>query len=182
MGQADKPAAEHPAHNELRALRDDLIDAVNKNDRDRVLSHLHKNVVVTWMDGEVSRGPEGVRAYYDRMMTGDQRVVESITINPKVDDLTTLYGENTGVAFGSSDDHFRLRRGLDFDVHSRWTATVVKEDGKWLIAAFHASTSLFDNPLLNMAKKTAWYAGGIAAVVGLVAGYFLARARTRRPA
>ena len=95
------PAQEDPAHNELRALKKELTDAVNAKDLDALLALLDENVVVTWQNGEVSHGPEQVRAYYDRMMKGPQRIVDSVTINPTVDELTHLYG-NTGVAFGSS--------------------------------------------------------------------------------
>jgi len=42
---------EDPAHNELRALRDDVLDAFNKKDLDRLLGHVHPNVVVTWQNG-----------------------------------------------------------------------------------------------------------------------------------
>ena len=175
-------APEDPVHAELRKVRDDLTEAVNKNDLDRLLSHLHKNVVVTWMDGTVSRGLDGVRAYYEKMMKGDQRIVESVKINPAVDELSIIYGGNTAIAFGSSDDDFRLKRGLDFKVHNRWTATLVKEDSKWLIAAFHASASLFDNPLLNAAQRMMYWVGGIAVAVGLVLGWLGAVwMRKRRP-
>src|SRR5207247_7204285 len=95
------------------------------------------------------RGTDNVRAYYEKMMKGDQRVVTSVQIKPVVDELSIIYGGDTAIAFGSSDDHFQLRRGLEFEVHNRWTATLVKENGQWLIAAFHASASLFDNPLLS---------------------------------
>jgi ketosteroid isomerase-like protein len=178
---ADEPPKEDPAHGELRTVRVSLLQAVNKNDVDAILSHLHKNVVVTWMDGTVSRHQDGVRSYYDRMMKGEQRVVDTVTINPVVDELSILYGGgNTAVAFGSSDDDFKLRRGLAFKVHSRWTATLVKEEGKWLITAFHASASLFDNPLLNTAKQMVYWAGGIALVGGLLLGALIARLLRKR--
>ncbi len=179
QGQEDKPAKEDPAHEELRAVRDDLTKAVNENDQDRMLKHLHKNVVVTWLDGTVSRGPDEVKAYYERMMKGNQRKVESIKINPTVTRLSDLYG-NTAVAYGTSDDHFKLTSGLEFDVHSSWSGTLVKEDGQWRIVSFHASTDLFDNPLLNASKKVTYWAGGIAAVVGLVLGFLIGRFTRRR--
>ena len=178
---ADEPAKEDPVHGELRAVRDSLIQAANKNDVDAILAHLHKNVVVTWMDGTVSRRHDGVRSYYDRMMKGDQRIVDSVTISPVVDELSIIYGGgSTAVAFGSSDDEFKLRRGLAFKVHSRWTATLVKEEGKWLVTAFHASASLFDNPLLNTAKQMVYWVGGIAGVGGLLLGALIARLLRRR--
>src|SRR5438445_3608726 len=95
---AQEPAKEDPVHGELRAVRDSLIEAVNKNDVDKLLGHLHKNVVVIWMDSEVSRRPEGVKAYYDRMRKGDKRIVESMQIKPVVDELSIIYGGATAVA------------------------------------------------------------------------------------
>ncbi len=155
-----EPAKEHPAHQELRAIRDHLIDAVNKNDLDRLLTYLDDDVVVTWQNGEVSRGPKEVREYYERMMKGPGRVVESITIEPTVDALTHLYGDDAGVAYGSSKDHFTLTDGRDFVLVSRWSATAVKKDGQWKIAEFHASGNLFDNPVLWIAvRRTAIWTG-----------------------
>jgi uncharacterized protein (TIGR02246 family) len=181
-GQEGKPAPEDPTHEELRALRRELVEAVNKNDLEGLLTHLDQNVIVTWLNGEVSRGPEEVRAYYDRMMKGPKPIVKSITIDPTVDDLTHLYG-NTGVAYGSSRDHFQLTDGQDFVVPTRWSATVVKKDGKWLIANFHASTNMFDNPVLMLAiKRTALWVGVIAGLVGLIVGGIGAWFLRRRPA
>jgi hypothetical protein len=40
---------EGPIHDELRKLRKELVDAVNKNDVDALLSHLDDKVMVTWL-------------------------------------------------------------------------------------------------------------------------------------
>jgi uncharacterized protein (TIGR02246 family) len=173
---------EDPTHEELRALRRQLVDAVNKNDIDALLKLLDKDVTVTWMNGEVSRGPEGVRAYYDRMMKGDKRIVESVTINPEVDELTHLYG-NTGIATGSSKDHFKLTDGKDFEIPTRWSATLVRTDGKWRVANFHASANVFDNPILSIyIRQTAIWTGVGAVVVGLLVGLVFGRLWRRRTA
>jgi len=177
-GQA-LPAAEDPAHNELRALRDALIDAVNSNNRDRLLPLLHRNVIVTWLNGEVSRGPDQVRTMYDRMMTGEGRVVETIAIHPSTDALADLYG-NTAVAFGSSEDHYKLVRAGDFKIRSRWSATAVKEDGKWLVVNFHNSLGAFDNPLLDTTRRMAIWASILAALAGAALGFWAGRVSRRR--
>ncbi len=157
-------------HNQLRALRDDMVDAVNKNDIDRLLTHLAPNVVVTFEDAEVARGPEGVRAYYQKMMKGPGAIVASFQTSVAVDDLTVLYGDDTGVAFGSADDKFTLSSGTQLALKSRWTATLVKQDGKWAVAAFHASAGMFDNPILDKMKTTAYIAGVFGLVMGLTLG------------
>jgi ketosteroid isomerase-like protein len=171
---------ENTAHGELRALRDALVDAVNKKDVDALLRLLHSDVVVTWQNAEVSRKPDGVRAYLARMLEGPNRIVDDFTTSVAVDELTILHGDDTGISFGSSRDQFKLRSGQSFELNSRWSATVVRQDGRWLVASFHASVNLFDNPLLVGAQRLALGGAAGALIVGIVLGYVVARRRARR--
>jgi uncharacterized protein (TIGR02246 family) len=181
---ADEPKVETkeaPVHQELRGLRDGVLDAFNKNDLDRLLSHVHKDSVVTWQNNEVSRGHEGIREYYRKMMTGDQRIVESVKATAEVDNLTTLFGDNNGLASGSLAEDFKLTDGRQFHLDNRWTAHVVKEDGRWQIAALHISANVFHNPILEMAiRTTAWWVGGATLIVGILLGIILDRMLRRR--
>lgn len=174
------PAAttpEDPTHNELRAVRDGLLDAMAKGDIERQLTYLHPNIVITWHNAEVSRHRDGVRAYLNRMLTGPNKIVASYNADVNVDELSALYGGTTAVSWGSATEHFKLSNGMTFDLPARWSATLVKEDGKWLIANLHASDNLFDNPLLNATKRTTYWAGGIGAAAGLLIGLLMARKR-----
>jgi ketosteroid isomerase-like protein len=180
-GAVSQPV-EDPAHGELRALRDGLLEAVNKKDVDALLRLLHPDVVVTWQNAEVSRKPAGVRAYLARMLEGPDRIVDDFTTSVAVDELTILHGGDTGISFGTSRDRFKLRSGQSFDLDSRWSATVVRHEGRWVVASFHASVNLFDNPLLVAAQRMAIGAGAGALILGLVIGYVVARRRARRAA
>jgi ketosteroid isomerase-like protein len=176
------PAWTQPAiHDALRALRGRLVTAMNKNDIDGILAELHPNVVVTWQNAEVSRGPAGVRAYLERMTKGPNPIVRGYHAEINVDDLTTLYGENTGVAYGSSVENFDLAGGQSFTLHGRWSATMVRENGRWLLASVHASSNLFDNPLLNAAKKFLYLGIAVSFLVALLIGWFVGR-RFSKPA
>jgi len=177
--RAQTPAAptENPAHQELRQLRDGLVDAMNKGDLEGTLKYLHTNCVITWHNAEVSRGHAGVRDYFNRVMTGPNKIVESFNCTLNVDELTILYGDNMGICFGSSDEHFKLATGKDLEVKGRWSATLVKEDGHWLVASLHASTNLFDNVMLDIAKKAAKIVGVVGLILGLIAGWLLGRRR-----
>jgi len=157
-------------HNELRALRDGLLDAMNKGDIERQLTYLHTNVVITWHNAEVSRGREGVLAYYKRLTTGPEKMVEKFTAEINVDELTLLYGDDTGISFGSSKEHFTLTNGKKLDLQGRWTATLVKEGGKWLIASLHVSSNLFDNAVFDVVKKTAFRTLCVVFVVAIAVG------------
>jgi ketosteroid isomerase-like protein len=173
--------AEDPAHGELRALRDRLLGAFNRNDLDALLKDVHPNAVVTWQNGEVSRGHDGIRAYYAKMMTGPNRVVDSVRATADVDELTILYGDRNGLAFGGLEEDFRLTDGTDFHLSNRWTATLVKDGGRWLVAGLHVSANLFDNPVLHIAvRRTALWAGGAGLAAGLVLGAMVVKLVGRR--
>src|SRR5258706_2903878 len=164
-------------HNELRALRDGLLDAMNKGDIERELTYLHTNVVITWHNAEVSRGRDGVRAYYKRLTSGPDKMVEKFSGDLSVDELTILHGGNTGISFGASIEHFKLNNGRSFDLKGRWTAALIKEDGKWLIASLHVSTNIFDNVMLDMLKKRAFAAVCVVFIVGGGIGWLICRGR-----
>jgi len=170
-------AQEDPEHQALRALRDGVLGAIKSHDLGKMLTFVHPNVVVTWQNAEVSRGHEGFTEYYRRMMDGPASIVERVDMDTKVDELSILYGGDTAIAFGSSADHFELRSGLDFDVDSRWSAALVKENGRWLVASLHASANLFDNALLAQARRMMPYVGAGALAVGLALGFFVGRRR-----
>src|SRR5262249_54115850 len=120
--------------------------------------------------------------YYKRMLVGDNSVLVDVQADPDVTDLSLLFGEPamTAVAYGKLKDRYKLRDGSEFTMDSRFSATAVKKDGKWLIVNFHGSTNVFDNDVLRMyVNKTAWWTGGIAGgaalLLGLVTGMLLGK-------
>ncbi len=125
---------------------------------------------VTLQNAEVCVGHDQVLAFHKRMSEGDQRTVQSQESTFEVDDLSTLYGDDTAVARGSMHDEFKLSTGMEFQLDSRWTATLVKKEGRWLVAVFHVSTNMFDNGVSNlMLKWNTIKVGGFALLVGIFA-------------
>jgi uncharacterized protein (TIGR02246 family) len=177
---AQAAVAPEALHNELRKMRDDMLAAIARSDFEAILPYLHPNVVFTAMNGEVSRGPQAIRAYFDKMLKGPDAIVKSIRLGVEVDRLADFYGD-TALAFGSSNDQYALSNGMDFQVQTRWTAALVRENGRWLITAFHSSANAFDNPILQKARQVAmlqW--GGIGIAAGALIGVLVGRAVGRR--
>jgi len=164
-------AAEDPAHQELRALRTQVIEAITKGDNDTVMQHVHPDVVVTWQNAEVVRGVQGLRDFFNRMAKDTFR---GYKVPPTPDDLTILHGGDTGVSFGYVVAEYDLL-GKKLEFKSRWTATLVKENGRWLLASYHISLNALDNPILGAAKKSLLWGGAGAGVLGLVIGVLIGR-------
>ena len=167
------------AHQELRAIKDAVLTAFNQRDYDAFLRHLHPNIVATWQNSEVARHPEGVKAFMKKMSEGDTKKVESAKAELTADEPTTFYNDkNMGVVFGDLVQDFKFADGSNVQLKSRWTATFVRENGRWLLAAVHVSANIFDNPVLSIAlKKTALRVGIGAVIAGLIVGFLLGRTR-----
>jgi ketosteroid isomerase-like protein len=179
-------AEEDPAHDELRALMKEFLVVYNSGDIDKLIRYLDDNVVITWQNAHVDKSPQEVKAFFERMNNGPDRIVEKSSIAPEPDALSLLYNNGlTAIAYGHSNDHYKLRDGTEFDQNTRWSTTLVKKEGQWKVASMHISTNMFDNPVLNLAiKRTALWTGGISGVVGMIVAFSISwmvgRRRTAR--
>jgi ketosteroid isomerase-like protein len=178
--RADAPVKEDPAHEELRAVKRGAEEAFNKGDIDGLLDrYVHKDVVATWQNAEVNKGHAGIKDFYTRMMVGSNREVDALQTTITVDELAHLFHDNTATALGNMDQHFKLRDGTEFDLHSRWTATLVRDDNRWKIAAFHVSTNMFDNGVMHTMLRKMYWVGGIGGAVVLLVGVVVGRVTKR---
>lgn len=177
-------ASEEEVHNALRQLKATMTKALNERDLDAIVANVDPNVVFTTMNGDVCRGPEQIRAYFHKMLNAPGHIVKNVTVSFEADALTTLYGGDmdvdTGVAIGSSKDHYELTNGETFDINGRWTCTMVRNGDRWVIAAFHYSANVFENPIVAGYRKAMWLVGGGAALVALLLGLLLGRLLGKR--
>ncbi len=173
-------AQDEATHDALRRLKTTMEKALNARDLDTIVANVHPSVVFTTMNGDVCRGPEQIRAYFHKMLTAPNHIVKDVKVSFNVDALTTLYGGDTGVAYGSSRDHYELTDGKTFDIDGRWTCTMVRHGDRWVIAAFHYSADVFRNPIVDRYKAALWQVGIGAAAVALIVGLVLGRMLRRR--
>lgn len=176
------PAAQtvEEIHNDLRAIKAAMEKGLNERNVEGLLEHVTENVLFTTMNGDVARGKNGIRDYFKTMMEGPGKIVDKVTTRFEPDDLSLLFGDDTAIAFGKSDDRYELTTGQAFDIQARWTATMVRQDGRWLIAAFHYSANVFDNPILNGQRKLLTQVGLGGAAVVFVLAFLFGRAIGRR--
>ena len=168
----------------LRAMLAEFEAAINAQSIDRMVAEMADDVTVIWLNAEVSRGKDEVRAYYGRMVGHDKAILSKYLTKAKIGAPAKFYGD-VAIADGSTADEFYpIARG-PFRLDSRWSTTVVKNAGEWKIEALHLSANVFNNPLLDEIKADIVKAGVGGAVGGLVVGllamYLIMRNRRPTP-
>ena len=183
----ESDAALEAVHDELRALKDGAEEAFNligrsgkDGDIEPILEFVHDDFVLVAMNGDISVGKQGIRDYFRDKMAGPEATVASVHHTFNAAALSTLYGDDTAVAYGDSPGTYELTDGRTLVADTNWTATMVKENDRWLLASFQFAPSIFDNPVVDAAIGMVYKAAAIAGIIGLVVGFLLARLLGRR--
>lgn len=161
-------------HDELRTLKTKMLTALNERNVEQVLDLVDDEMIFIPMNAEVCKGKDTIRAYFDRMLNGEERIVEDMELNLEVEELTTLHGQDTGIAFGKAENIFRLTSGMELRINTSWTATLINKDNRWLIASYQSSVNPLDNPILTKSKSFTKTVAGGAALAGCIFGACLA--------
>lgn len=168
------PHAEDRKH--LLDIFHEVEGSINSQSLDRMVKQLDPNATVVWGNGEVSRGPAEVLAYYDRMVKGKDRILTKYLTSAKLSGPARFLGNgDVAVADGTmEDEYFPTIRG-PFKLSSKWTTTAAKINGEWKVISLHLSANVFNNVLLDEAKAALMYTGGGGLVGGGLIGWFLGR-------
>lgn len=163
---------------ELDKFRDDLFHAFNTGEYPAMLEkYCHKDIIATWQDGTTSEGHAGVIAEFDKL----KQFIDKMTVDATTDKRLILNNGNLVISSGEMKDHYVLGRGPSVNLNSRWSATLVKDNDRWLLASFSASTNAFDNEVVSLYLTSQKYmVSAIAGLVGVFAGVIVTRIVTRR--
>lgn len=162
--------ASHAAdRKELKAMLAGVEAGLNSRDIAAVKKYLHPEAVVTFQDAKVAKGLDALEGYYNEKYGGASAVLKSFSTEAAVDAPAMFVGD-VAVAYGHSNDKFVFAGGREFNLESRWTATLRKDEGRWSVMALHFSADLFDNPILKLATSKLMIVGVVALLVGLISG------------
>jgi hypothetical protein len=163
---------------ELDTFRDGLFHAFNKEEYDLMLKDFcHKDIVTMWQDGTTAKGHAGVLAEFDKL----SKFIDKMQVDPTTENRLILNNGNMIISSGKMNDKYELSRGVDVELHSSWTATLVKKGDKWVLTSFSASTNAFNNAVISLYLRQAKYVtGGIASILGVIVGIVAGMALSKK--
>ena len=178
MAQTPDP---HAADREkLLTIFHEVESSINSQSLERMAAQMDSQAVVVWANGEVSRGPQEVLSYYERMVKGKDRILEKYLTKAKLHGHARFLGDGTvAIADGTMEDEYFPTIRSAFKLDAKWTTTAAKLNGEWKIVALHLSANVFNNVLIDEAKRALLLAVGGGLVAGLVAGWLIGRRRAR---
>ncbi|PHS29655.1 MAG: hypothetical protein COA95_11645 [Methylophaga sp.] len=171
-------------HQQLRQLLTGIETAVNTEHYADLNTFFHQNLRVTTVNQNTISSYADMQAYFKDWFGEDGYLVSlKMTLSP--DALTELYHNKTmGIVRGDGIEKYKLSDGRDIDLKTRWTATVIKDDGgQWRILALHLGTNFYDNAIYHETKNYLTKMGIIGTVLALVLGVglgFYLRGRKRK--
>ena len=176
---AQQPDPRAEDRKQLRAMLAEFEAAINAQSIDRMVAEMDDDVTVIWLNAEVSRGKDDVRAYYGRMVGHEKAILNKYLTKATVGAPAKFYGD-VAIAEGSTADEFYPIACGFFTLDSRWSTTVVKNPaGEWKIVLLHLSSNVFNNPLLDEVKANIVKGAVGGFVAGLMLMYVVMRLRRR---
>jgi hypothetical protein len=167
----------HAADREhLLKIFHEVENSINSQSLERMAQQMDANATVVWANGEVSRGPAEILAYYDRMVKGKDRILTKYMTSAKLSGHARFLGDGSvAIADGTMEDEFfPIIRG-PFKLDSKWTMTAARINGEWKVVSLHLSANVFNNVLLDEAKKALMYTSGGGLLAGLLGGWAVSR-------
>jgi hypothetical protein len=173
-GQATPSGNTEQDHEQLRALLRSAKEAVNAKNFDALKPLFHEKFSITTVDQKVFTSFDDFKAHFASLFSGTNAPLKGITFNPEADALTEFVGDNIGLSHGSSTDTYAFADGDTRTMNSRWTATLIKDSGKWKILNLHIGANILENPVTEAAKSYVYKVGLGAGLGGLLLGFIIA--------
>jgi ketosteroid isomerase-like protein len=176
--------ADHAIHEELRAVLGVFVTSVNTGEYDKMLPILSENIRATPIDQEFLTSRTEVSAYFQKWF-GKGGYLKKLEIKMTPSAPTELSADKSwGIVHGTGVEKYILSDGRAYDLNTRWTSVLVKEeDGHWRVRDIHIATNFLDNPILTEAEhalgKVTAIGGGIGLTLGLLIGWLFGRKKKR---
>ena len=166
-------------HEQLRALLSKVVTALNERDWETLEIHLADDFAYTGDNQSTITSIDQLKKLEVELFTGENAPLKSMKVNPTPTIPTRFLDEGIGYCYGKTTNTYKIKNGIEISTTGSWTATVVKRDGNWKLAAAHSGVNFYENSAIDRVvgfwrSTTIWaLIGGI--VLGSLATWLLFR-------
>ncbi len=136
-------------HDQLRQLLKTAQEAVNSDRPELLQNYLHPDYAITVMNQQLVTQEMTLEQLFHDWFKKPDAILKGLQIQPEASIQTNIYEGRFGVCYGTSADTYELSDGRKFTFDSKWTASLIKEDGQWKLLALHVGVDPINNPLID---------------------------------
>ncbi len=153
-------------------VKDDIVEAINKKNIDKVTSFLSDDVYIVLENAQVFHSKSDFKDFLSSTPILEKYKVKKYTIeNVAVDKEFQMTNSKSFLATGTADFDYALVRGRVLRVPVRWMANFEQdEEGKWLLSSYQATVNVLDNPLIDQMRRDFYMICFIALIMGYIIG------------
>ena len=170
-------------HAALRALKNDVVAAINSRNLASMDVLMHKPFLATVITQDSFTDAPKLKTWFEELFSRPLLRLTRIHMDADADELAQIYTGTFAVARGGTKERYELADGRGFDIDGRWTATAIKQDGQWKVLAIHTGTNFLFNPVIDAIERNtltfAAVGAAIGAILGFLIGFFIRRRRPR---
>lgn len=148
--------------------------ALNEGAIENIVPLLREDVVVTFINAEVSRGIPAVLEYHGKVIGSSNALLSSYATKAQVSKPARFFGD-TAVVDGTTVDTYRFPTGDVVKMNTVWSVTLFKEDNVWKIAQLNFSANPFSNPILAKIESKIIIFTVASLITGLIIGLLIGR-------
>ena len=171
---------EEALHQELRGLKKTYEDAVNSGNLAPLAPAFCPQTSGVVATNEEFHTLDEMQQIFDRFKSSlGPGSTYRVTLNPE---RSLIYGD-MAVVRGTSNEYVKTGKGNEFNLTTRWTAVLRRENGQWHLLRSQVSMDPFHNSVTDyfFASIKQLYGGGglaLGLVIGILLGYLGRRRKT----
>jgi len=160
----------------LRDLKTTYEKAIAAGDLSLIEPHLADDFTAVMITADEVKDYEGIKSYWKKVT---EFIGKDGTYTVSIEPDDTIFEGNIAIAKGIAKEHV-VRNGKTIDLVSKWTAIARKEGETWKLVRIQATIDPVTNPVVTtLGKAKLWITASIAALSGLLIGWFLGRRKRR---
>ncbi|NRA36752.1 MAG: hypothetical protein HRU15_01315 [Planctomycetes bacterium] len=132
-------------------------------------------------DQSVYEDKAGLDSMVQQWFTAPDAPLTDLQFKPAADKESVFYNDNLVLSLGSSEDTYILKNGESVVMNSRWSATLIKKEGKWKIINLHTGINVTDNAMLSAVTdkmmNMIYILTVVALIIGAIVGFVVGKRR-----
>jgi len=156
----------------LRAIFNVFAESINSNNMEKLKSVTREGFILVSSEQVLTTGKNTVEEYFPKEIGKDYKFTRlGMNIEPGAI-IEISNDKNWVTAYGRGVEKYSFN-GINYELPTRWTANIAKENEVWKINSFHSGVNFSENSVIKSFEDLSWKIGSVGAIIGVLLGFLI---------